>query len=88
MSVPDELVDLALNTLEEEVSCWRKVPWGPNHVRLTRWPIDRAPGEIPSEIVTVTCHDVPAEMADDILRRIAIEKVLEVVIGAISVGAE
>ncbi|MGX9944894.1 hypothetical protein ACTG4Q_20750 [Bradyrhizobium denitrificans] len=90
MSVPAELVDLALNALEEEVACWRKVPWRPDYTRLMRFsdtfdaPI--GPAEVPEE-ATITCHDVPSHMADDMIVRFAMEKAVEAVIGAISVGS-
>ena len=87
MSVPAELVDLALNALEDEVACWRKVPWRPDYVRLMRFSdsFDAGPSEMSAE-ATFTCHDVPAHMADDMIVRFAMEKVVETVIGAISVA--
>ncbi|TYO65497.1 hypothetical protein FXV83_16305 [Bradyrhizobium hipponense] len=92
MSVPDELVDLALEALEAEVACWRKVPWRPDYTRLMRFsdtcrgPV--GPAEVTEEEATITCHDVPTHMADDMIVRFAMEKVVEAVIGAISVGGE
>jgi hypothetical protein len=90
-NVPAELVDLALNALEDEVGCWRKVPWRPGYIRLMRFPpmseCPIGPAEVPDdEDSVVICHDVPEKIADDMLMRIAMEKVLETVIGAISVG--
>ena len=88
-NVPAELVDLALNALEDEVPCWRKLPWRPGYVRLMRFPRLEAPVG-PAEVVpddeVITYHDVPAETADDMIVRFAMEKVVETVIGAISVA--
>jgi hypothetical protein len=87
-NVPAKLVDLALNALEDEVPCWRKLPWRPGYIRLMRFPrIDEiGPAEIPPEDETVIYHDVPANIADDMIVRFAMEKVVEAVIGAISVS--
>jgi hypothetical protein len=90
MSVPVELVDLALNALEDEVACWRKVPWGPDYVRLMRFSDPFAapigPAEVTAEEATIICRDVPAHMANDMIVRFAMEKVVETVISAISVA--
>jgi hypothetical protein len=87
-SVPDALVDLALNTLDDEVKRWRRVPWRPGWIRLMRYSesLDAGPGDVVSEDATITVHDVPERMADDMIVRFAMEKVLEVAIGAISVA--
>jgi hypothetical protein len=88
--VPDKLVDLALNTLDDEVKRWRRVPWRPGYIRLIRYPASFdtpiGPAEIVPEEETITCHDVPVDLADDMIVRFAMEKVLETVIGAISVA--
>jgi hypothetical protein len=90
--VPTELLDLALNTLDEEVKCWRRLPWAPGKVRLMRFPtLSEEPigvSEFDAESTqTVIMHDVDKEIADDLIVRFAMEKVLETVIGAISVGS-
>ncbi|WP_029083429.1 hypothetical protein [Bradyrhizobium sp. th.b2] len=87
--VPDELVDLALEHLDAEVKRWRRVPWAPGHIRLLRYSLcvdDIGPAEEPQSQETITCHDVPAHMADDMIVRFAMEKAVEAVIGAISVA--
>jgi hypothetical protein len=87
--VPDALVDLALNTLDDEVKRWRRVPWRPGWIRLMRYSFDEATigeGTVPSDEDTITVHDVPEAIADDMIVRFAMEKVLEVAIGAISVA--
>jgi hypothetical protein len=89
-NVPAELVDLSLNALEDEVPCWRKLPWRPGYVRLMRFPTMAPIGE--SDIAVdgaqevITYHDVPADIADDMIVRFAMEKALEAAIGAISVA--
>jgi hypothetical protein len=89
--VPAELTDLALNALEDEVACWRRIPTYPGVTRLMRFPplLEIGPAEIPSDDEqTVIYHDVPAKDADDLLLRMAMEKVVEAVIGAVSVVSE
>ena len=90
-NVPAELVDLALNALEDEVPCWRKLPWRPGYVRLMRFPpMDELTGESDIDVVgaqeVITYHDVPEKLADDMIVRFAMEKALEAAIGAISVA--
>jgi len=87
-SIPAELVDLALDALDAEVKCWRRVPWAPGHIRLMRCPpMDFSPGAaMAAADEVITFHDVPADSADDIIVRLAMEKVIEAVIGAISVA--
>jgi hypothetical protein len=88
--VPDQLVDIALNALDDEVKRWRRVPWAPGYIRLMRYPdiMDAAPGlgTLPTEDDVITCHDVPVHMADDMIVRFAMEKALEAAISAISVA--
>lgn len=87
--VPDELVDLALEKLDAEVTLWRRVPWAPGYIRLMRYsePLDGPPGEMSAmATATITCHDVPASIADDMIVRFGMEKAIEAVIGAISVA--
>ena len=93
-NIPAELTDLALNALEDEVACWRRIPMYPGVTRLMRFPrmddIDLSPAGAaipPIEEQTVVYHDVPAKTADDILLRMAMEKVVEAILGAVSVGA-
>jgi hypothetical protein len=87
--VPVELTDLALNALEDEVGCWRRIPMYPGVTRLMRVPPmgDIGPAEIPpDDTQAVIYHDVPAKNADDLLLRMAMEKVVEAVLGAVSVS--
>jgi hypothetical protein len=86
-TVPAQLVDLALHTLDEEVKRWRRVPWRPGWVRLIRYyeiDITRGPDVVPPEEETIAYHDVPEHFADDMIVRFAMEKALEAAIGAIS----
>jgi hypothetical protein len=91
-NVPAELTDLALNALEDEVACWRRMPMYPGVTRLMRFPaleeIDLSPAgaAISEETSTVVYHDVPAKDADALLMRFAMEKVVEAVLGAVSVA--
>lgn len=88
-TVPDKLVDIALDALDDEVKRWRRVPWAPGYIRLMRYPsiFDIGPAEVPpAGEDTVVYHDVPAHIADDMIVRFAMEKVVESVIGAISVA--
>jgi hypothetical protein len=88
-NVPAELTDLALNALEDEVGCWRRIPMYPGVTRLMRFPPmgEIGPAEIPPDDgQTVIFHDVPTKNADDMLLRIAMEKVVEAVLGAVSVS--
>ncbi|ARQ95380.1 hypothetical protein [Bradyrhizobium phage BDU-MI-1] len=85
--VPDALVDLALETLDDEVKRWRKVPWRPDYVRLIRGPLlkdlDLGPSGAAVTAATeevMTYHDVPTALADDILLRFAMEKVIETIV--------
>ena len=91
-NVPADLTDLALNALEDEVACWRRIPMYPGVIRLMRFPslmeTPIGPAEIPDDTETVCYHDVPAKDADDILLRMAMEKVVEAVLGAVSVVSE
>lgn len=88
-NVPAELTDLALNTLEDEVDCWRRVPLYSGITRLMRFPpmeeIDLSRATVDDK-ETVIYHDVPTKDADALLMRFAMEKVLETVIAAISVA--
>jgi hypothetical protein len=86
--VPDELVNIALDALDDEVKRWRRVPWAPGYIRLMRYPdMDLSVGgaEVAKDDV-ITCHDVPVNTADDLIVRFAMEKALEAAIGAISVA--
>jgi hypothetical protein len=88
-NVPEQLVNLALDALEEEVACWRRVPWREGKVRLMRFPTMEPIGVSDIEVdgtMEVAMHDVNAADADNIIVRFAIEKVVEAVIGAISVA--
>jgi hypothetical protein len=88
-SVPAELTDLAIDAMEEEVACWRRIPMYPGVTRLIRFPamLDVGPAEIPPDGGdTVAYHDVPTKLADDMLVRFAMEKVVEAVLGAVSVS--
>jgi hypothetical protein len=92
-NVPAELTDLALNALEGEVECWRRIPMYEGVVRLMRFPpmdeSDLSPSGAaipPDDQQTVVYHDVPTKDADDLLMRFAMEKVVAAVIGAISVA--
>ena len=89
-NVPAELTDLALDALEEEVGCWRRIPMYPGITRLMRFPPlgEIGPAEIPPDVheQSVIYHDVPAKSADDLLLRFAMEKVVEAVLGAVSVS--
>ena len=92
-NVPAELVDLALNALEDEVPCWRKLPWRPGYVRLMRFPpMDALIGESDIDVdgaqEVITYHDVPADIADDMIVRFAMEKALEAAIAARRVNPE
>lgn len=84
--VPDALVNLALDTLDDEVRRWRKVPWRRDYVRLMRGPLledfdlSASGADIVPEEETITYHDVPAGIADDILLRFAMEKVIEKIV--------
>ena len=93
-SVPAELTDLAINAMEEEVACWRRIPMYPGITRLIRFPqlgeIDLSPAgaDIPPDgDETVAYHDIPDKLADDMLVRFAMEKVVEAVLGAVSVSS-
>jgi hypothetical protein len=89
-NVPAELVDLALDALDDEVKRWRKMPWAPGRMRLMRFSLITdpiGPAEVPPpEEQTVTYHDIPTAMADDMILPLAMEKVVETVIGAVSVS--
>lgn len=94
-NVPAELTDLALNALEDEVACWRRIPMYPGVTRLMRFPpmgeLDLSPAGAnvpPDDAQTVIYHDVPAKDTDDLLLRMAMEKVVEAVLGAVSVASE
>lgn len=90
-TVPNQLVDLALHTLDEEVKRWRRVPWRPGWIRLIRYSeidITRGPEVLPPEEETIVYHDVPEGVADDMIVRFAMEKALEAAIGAISPAPE
>lgn len=90
--VPAKLTDLALDALEEEVGCWRRFPMYPGITRLMRFaPLDLStlgPAGIPPDThdQSVIYHDVATKDADDLLLRFAMEKVVEAVLGAVSVG--
>jgi hypothetical protein len=86
--VPDQLVDLALEHLDDEVKRWRRVPWAPGYIRLMRCPDMPGPAEITAQAMEqeIVCHDVPAALADDMIVRFAMEKAIEAVIGAISLA--
>jgi hypothetical protein len=87
--VPTELLDLALNTLDDEVACWRRLPWAPGKVRLMRFPQMAPIGESDIDVDSaqeIICHDCDKDAADSLIVRFAMEKVLETVIGAISVA--
>jgi hypothetical protein len=93
--VPAELTDLALNALEDEVACWRRIPMYSGVTRLMRFPpmdaldLSAAGAAIPpDDQQTVVYHDVPTKRADDLLMRFAMEKVVEAILGAISVVHE
>jgi len=92
-SVPAELTDLAINAMEEEVACWRRIPMYPGITRLIRFPqlgeIDLSPAgaALPAEAdASVSYHDIPTKDADDMLVRFAMEKVVEAILGAVSVS--
>ncbi|SDK41888.1 hypothetical protein [Bradyrhizobium ottawaense] len=91
--IPAELTDLAMNALEDEVACWRRIPMYPGVIRLMRFPqlseIDLSPAgaAISDDAETVCYHDVQAKQADDLVLRFAMEKVVEAILGAVSVGA-
>lgn len=91
--VPDFLVNAALDALDDEVKRWRKVPWAPGYTRLTRYPLlsdfdlsAEGANVIPSDEETISFHDVPTGIADDILLRFAMEKVIEKIVEVVQPG--
>jgi hypothetical protein len=93
-NVPAELTDLALNALEDEVDCWRRIPMYPGVTRLMRFPaleeidLSHSSAAITDNTESVIYHDVPTKSADALLMRFAMEKVVEAVLGAVSVASE
>jgi len=91
-NVPAELTNLALDALEDEVACWRRIPMRPGWIRLMRFPqlseIDLSPsGAAVNSQEEVIYHDVDAKQADSLVLRFAMEKVVETILGAVSVAA-
>lgn len=90
--VPDFLVNVALDALDDEVKRWRKVPWAPGYTRLTRYPLlmdldlSADGADVVSVDETISFHDVPSGIADDILLRFAMEKVIEKIVEVVQPG--
>ncbi len=79
-----KLVDLALNVFEDEVRCWRRVgTYQPQVTRLVRYP--ETPTIFSDEDMAavselkVEYFDVPDKEVNDLLRRIAMDKVVKAI---------
>jgi hypothetical protein len=81
-----KLVDLALDVFEDEVRCWRRLgTHQPQVTRLVRYPkmpdlkIDDAGIGTFDDADTVEYFDVPDKQVNDLLRRIAMDKVIKAI---------
>ena len=79
-----KLVDLALDVFEDEVRCWRRIgTHQPQVTRLVRYPetplivSDEDMAEVGE--LKVEYFDVPDKQVNDLLRRIAMDKVVKAI---------